>query len=509
MSVSTSTVFGMVALTVVLALYVWLQRSARRFPPGPNPIPILGRLHAPINQLAELKQWADQYPEIMTVTVWSRKIIVLNTHAAVAEILEKRSATTSGRPKLVMAHELVGHGDSPSQTSDASLHKKYRRLFASGFAPRTVLSYAPFQVRQMRKAALAMLASPQGSVAALSKAVSSVSLMVTYGYDLEKEDDAFVNRVKGFLPILERLLTPGAFVVDLVPFLKHLPAWLPGMSFKHLAAEWRQILKDIREIPFARVKRDIGMGKAKPSFCASLIEEQVLLPEQARYDEDLLIKTAGGIYAASADTTSSALRTLLAALVLFPSVQQKAQSELDRIVGRERLPTLEDRDQLHYCKAVVHEVLRWHPVTPFATPHVMEKDEEFRGYVLPKGTTVVPNVWAMTREEHIYPSPDVFLPERFLTADGKQFCIPDMARNIPLTFGFGRRICPGSHLAEGTIFAAVISVLWSCTISRPPGTENMEIEFLTPGVHHPKPFPPNVTPRFSGAVELLQNAMSD
>jgi len=194
-------------------------------------------------------------------------------------------------------------------------------------------------------------------------------------------------------------------------------------------------------------------------------------------------------------------------MILYPATQAKAHAELDQVIGRERPPTISDRESLPYCWAIVQEVLRWQPVATVALPHVLDQDEEFQGYLLPKGTTIMPNIWAMGRDERDFPSAEDFMPERFLSEDGKSLRTDVPGRSPSLAFGFGRRICPGYHLAEANIFAAVVSILWSSTISRAEGSK---IEWLEPlGVHRPKDFPIDVKPRFPGAVEILRASIAE
>ena len=81
------------------------------------------------------------------------------------------------------------------------------------------------------------------------------------------------------------------------------------------------------------------------------------------------------------------------ALALHPKVQKKAQTELDSVIGRDRLPDLTDRDDLVYVQAVIMESLRWYNVTPLGIPHRTIKDDEIRGYFVPAGTTLIPNIW--------------------------------------------------------------------------------------------------------------------
>ena len=88
----------------------------------------------------------------------------------------------------------------------------------------------------------------------------------------------------------------------------------------------------------------------------------------------------------------STMQTLFVAMALYPDVQRKAQAELDAVVGPHRLPDFDDHDELVYVNAVIKETLRWMNVLPFAIPHVTVEDDEYRGYFIPVGTVLIPNV---------------------------------------------------------------------------------------------------------------------
>lgn len=79
-------------------------------------------------------------------------------------------------------------------------------------------------------------------------------------------------------------------------------------------------------------------------------------------------------------------------MALNPDIQEKAQEELDRVVGA-RFPTLEDRDQLPYLDAIVQEVLRWHQVAPLALPREAAEEDVYGGYRIPRGAFLIPNIW--------------------------------------------------------------------------------------------------------------------
>lgn len=89
----------------------------------------------------------------------------------------------------------------------------------------------------------------------------------------------------------------------------------------------------------------------------------------------------------------TAMRAFFLAMTLYPEVQRKAQAELDAVIGPHRLPEFGDRHSLPYTCAVVKELLRWHIVTPFGVPHNVVDDDEYKGYIITGGATIVANVW--------------------------------------------------------------------------------------------------------------------
>ncbi|KAF8891875.1 cytochrome P450, partial [Infundibulicybe gibba] len=148
------------------------------------------------------------------------------------------------------------------------------------------------------------------------------------------------------------------------------------------------------------------------------------------------------------------------AMLHYPEVQSRAQAELDNVIGTSRLPDFGDKTSLPYLNAVLSEALRWYPITPMAIPHYTTQCDVYNGYFIPEGTTVLGNVWAILHDETIYPEPFKFNPERFL-GDEKP---PDPAEIG--AFGFGRRICPGRHLAINSVWLAIAYILATFDLKR-------------------------------------------
>ncbi|KAM4054541.1 cytochrome p450 [Hirsutella rhossiliensis] len=132
---------------------------------------------------------------------------------------------------------------------------------------------------------------------------------------------------------------------------------------------------------------------------------------------------------------------------------RRAQEELDKVIGTGRLPTFDDLPSLTYVRAFIEEVLRWRSLAPAGVSHSPTKDDEYGGFFIPKGATVIANHWSLEMDDQVFRSPEDFIPERWIDAD------------LPLAaFGFGKRTCPGQHLARNSLLLAIPRLLWAFDI---------------------------------------------
>jgi cytochrome P450 len=154
------------------------------------------------------------------------------------------------------------------------------------------------------------------------------------------------------------------------------------------------------------------------------------------------------------------------AMVAFPEAQRKAQSELDAVVGRARLPTFADAPHLPYVSAIVKEVLRWRPVAPLGIPHKAAEDDWYEGMFIPKGATCMANIWQCNHDRAIFgDDADEFRPERHLNDKGELLPGPaETNQEGHVSFGFGRRVCVGKILANDSLFISTARILWAATI---------------------------------------------
>jgi cytochrome P450 len=169
---------------------------------------------------------------------------------------------------------------------------------------------------------------------------------------------------------------------------------------------------------------------------------------------------------AGAETNALTLSWWTLAMVAFPHVQRKAQAELDTVVGRDRLPTFADAPRLPYVRAIVDEVLRWRPTVPLGMDHAATEDDWYEGVFIPKGTICTPNIWNCNHDRTIFgEDAHEFRPERHLDEhDDLLSGTMETVRAGHTSFGFGRRICIGMHLANNTLFISTARMLWAAKL---------------------------------------------
>ncbi|KAI0762207.1 cytochrome P450 [Fomes fomentarius] len=464
-------------LGALLALFVHSQLRARalRLPPGPTPLPIIGNvLQIPSKDLGRgFAALSGMYGEVVHLSVLGQSIIVLGSYKAACDLMEKRSANYSGRPDSIMI-PLVGLSCMFAFMNYGSEWRQHRRAFHQQMNSEVVGRYEPVQLDATRALLQRILSSPKDLAAHLRFAFAATVLQLSYGIEIGEYNDKYYKMVERLTEVGEEIAIPGRFFVEALPWLRYLPMWFPGAEFKsYAAAANRDILCIMDQL--LEVAKAAMVSFTSCETLVSRLLDATSLDKQNKLDPYEVCKgVTATVYAAGADTTHAAMEAFFLAMTLFPEIQKKAQAELDAVVGQSRLPEFEDRHSLPYTSAVIKELLRWHVVAPIGLPHRIVSDDVFNGYLLPAGATVVANIWAISRDPETYPDPESFTPERFLDGEGKL----DVEGKDPANyaFGFGRRICPGRHFAESSLFITCASILWAFDVSPPVNGDGHPLE---------------------------------
>ncbi|KAJ8480992.1 hypothetical protein ONZ45_g15455 [Pleurotus djamor] len=389
---------------------------------------------------------------------------------------------------------IIGHLRVMPPDNQAHVFHEWSKTYA--------VQYRPIQVENARILASSLMGNKGNYDQLIQRYATSIVLRITYGYQVVSDDDDFLKLIDFFGEIQKQSGPPGGTLIDLFPILQRLPSWFPGTHYANFARKWSWVTRQLHDMPYDRVKAQRTSGVAEPSFVNFQLDQQSeasLTPD----DIDDIKSTAATTYAAGADTTWSTIAVFILALVMHPEVQTKAQEEIDRVVGSDRLPDFDDYEDLPYVSSVVQEVLRWHPVVPLGIPHRSIGDDIYEGMLIPGGATIFANTVAMSLDENVYSNPSEFLPERFMARSlgGKE------EPPLPAAFGFGRRICPGRHVATSSVWIAVATIVATLDVSRAKdelGREIVPSREVNEGItSHPKPFKCNMTPRSENVVKLL------
>ncbi|CAI9619508.1 unnamed protein product [Staurois parvus] len=144
----------------------------------------------------------------------------------------------------------------------------------------------------------------------------------------------------------------------------------------------------------------------------------------------------------------------------------------------DRLPSMADRFQMPYTNAVIHELMRYIDISPIGLPRIVTEDTNFRGFTLPKGTTVFPLLSSALSDPEYWKSPYDFNPENFLDENGK-FC----PQEALIPFSAGKRICPGEGLARMEIFLFLTALLQKLSFQPANPTDTFNLEVLRRAFH--------------------------
>ncbi|KAK7058014.1 cytochrome P450 [Favolaschia claudopus] len=493
---------GIVFVLVYRELY---NRARDRRPPGPRGLPILGNI-LQIRKLPWVKfaNWAQTYGPVFRLNIAGQDMIILNNNKTAADLLDRRSVMYSDRPRNIVARMLTG--DMVFTFAQVgSQWRRMRRAAHDALGPQVAKNYHPLQEREAVVLVEQMLQAPEQFDDHIKRASASLVMAIIYGTPIMESDDRRVDEIQKHVARTLASLAPGAFLVEYLPFMEKLPRWMSG--WRRYAEHWYKVDSAMLTGFFYDTKTRKESGDDGPSVAATLLD--------AMGSDGLPMLDAAwlsaALYAAGAETSSGQMEWFMMAMLLHPEAQKIAQRQIDEVVGRGRMPTFADYDQLPYVRAVVKEVLRWRPVLPLGIPHRLSQDDWYEGHYIPKDSVVISNVWGLNHDPEVYgDDADFFRPERHLNDNG-DLSVPlrDTKDEGHFAYGFGKRICIGRHVANRSLFIEAAAVLWSFNIEPVKDADGSPVipeprPFREDSLAlRPAPFPCNITPRSNDVAAIV------
>ncbi|KIJ67571.1 hypothetical protein HYDPIDRAFT_174012 [Hydnomerulius pinastri MD-312] len=459
------------------------SKKSLPLPPSPPTTKLLGHDVPWKDPFLKIASWIDEHGPLITLRTGTTKYVVIGRHQAAMDIMEKQGGSLVDRPRFVAAGELLGGGLRILLTPSGERFRKMRRALHSHLQPKAAQTYEPLQMLHAKDTILGLIESPGRYQDHVRSYAASVVLQVAYGKNTPTHaTDPDIQEVRESLDRFRVALRPGAYLVDIFPFLKYLP-WY-GQELR------RGLVTDINlyRRQLDGVKREMNSEDASPSFGKFLLERT----NDFGLDETEMAFLAGGFFAAGSDTTALSICIAIMAAGRHPDAQAMVHAELEEVVGNRRVPTFDDYESLPVTRAFMLESMRWRPLAPMGLPHRATQDIIWGDYCIPAGTTVYGNHWAISRDTEVFPDPEKFDLTRWLGSDGK---LRDDLK-FPY-FGFGRRICPGQHVATRSVFINTLLILWSFRLSLDTSKPVNDMAFMMGIMPNVQPCTINFEPRIS------------
>ncbi|KAH9937818.1 cytochrome P450 [Epithele typhae] len=501
------------SLLIVALVFAFLARKRRRnalpLPPGPRPLPFIGNaLDMPSKEMrTAFKEMNQKYGDIVYLDALGQPVIIVGSHEVAVDLLEKRSSNYSDRAPSAMI-DIAGFGWAFTVHRYGPEWRRNRRAMHQYFNMNAVAQYATSQKLEAHRLVRRLYDEPENLLHHLRRFFGSSALRISHGIEVDDDPVDYLKMVTEAMEIWSMAFEPGRYMVEVLPWLARMPSWFPGAGVKRDGEAWRPIVSKMVSVPWDAAREAMRQGNARPSMVKGLMER---MREDDGPEEEEVIKNAAAVtFAGGSDTTFSTMQTFFMAMTMHPEVQKKAQDELTAVVGPHRLPDKDDERSLPYIQAIAKECVRWRSVVPLSVPHRSLEDDEYRGYLIPKGSLIIPNISAISCDPRLYVNPDAFHPERFLK-DGKMD--PAVLDPGTIAFGHGRRICPGKHFAEASLFIAIASVLHSLDISPvtgPDGKPIMPSGEMTHGLlSYPEPFQCEIKSRSAEREALIRASCTE
>ncbi|KAJ8046402.1 Cytochrome P450 2U1 [Holothuria leucospilota] len=481
-----SSVGAVLLSVVVFLLLVVVTRLFRRpnnVPPGPKGLPLIGNglimKRDDIHMM--LTEYSRTYGGIFSLMVGPKLLVVLGSFEAAKEALIDNGAAFSSRFALPLLRYLVGI-DGSLILGNGPKWKALRKFVFSSFRDFGVGKRSLEQrINDEATHVLDILDQTNGRPLdphhTINNAVSNIIFSLCFGERFDYSDERFKTLLGKMDTNISYVSRTG--ISHILPFLTEMPVY---RFVKHNFQSLKDFIKSL-----AKEHED----SLNPDDVRDILDKYLLeIKRQQDSGEEIRFKKADEwrlvfeLFLAGTDTTTNTLLFFILFVTHHQGIQQKIFDEIMEVVGGARRPQFTDKPNMPYTEATILEILRLRPAAPLGVPRMVDKDTKITGYVVPEGTTVFFDVFAINRDPQLWDKPHIFDPTRFLSPDGKKVIKSDTL----LTFGAGRRICVGETLARMELFFFVTNIFQRFHFRFPEDETNPDLEGAFGLTMRPAPF---------------------
>ncbi|NWS71187.1 CP2J2 protein, partial [Crotophaga sulcirostris] len=482
--------FQMLLVFLVVFLLVadyMKRRKPKNYPPSPFSLPFVGHLHLMnfTNPQIVVEKLTEKYGEIFSTQVGSTSFVFVNGLRMIKEVLVNQGENFMDRPDIPIDREIFSNIGLIS--SNGQLWKQQRRFALTtlrnfGLGKRSVEERIQEECRYLVDVFVDEQGNPFNPHFKINNAVSNIICSIVFGNRFDYHDEDFQK----LLQLLDETMRLHATIMSqLYNSFPSIVKYLPG-SHQTIFKNWR-FLKSFVKGKIDKHKEDWNPSESR-DFIDSYLQEIAKDNGGSIFQEENLVACALDLLLAGTETTSTTIRWALLYMAIYPEIQARVQAEIDAVIGQTRQPALEDRNNMPYTNAVIHEVQRKGNIIPFNVPRMTVKDTDLCGFHIPKGTILLTNLTSLMFDKNEWETPDAFNPGHFLK-DGQFW-----KREHFMPFSVGKRACLGEVLARSELFLFFTALLQKFTFQAPPGT-TLSLEYKLGITAGPLPYKICAVPR--------------
>ncbi|XP_068169191.1 cytochrome P450 2J5-like isoform X2 [Antennarius striatus] len=426
-----------------------------------------------------------RYGNVYSFFIGPRPAIVINGLQALKEAFVNKAAAFAGRPQDQFFNRIVqmkAHAPGMILSDYTSGWKEHRRFglmtlknFGLGKYPmeQRILTELQYLIRTLEQSN----GKPVNPHLLFHKATSNIMCQVLLSKRFDYEDESINLFINFFHETSTAINGRWGLIYDAFAVVKYLPLPFQRCS-KLFESAHKRHLEEYLENKKTRVP-----GKPRNFIDCYLDELDKRGQDGSSFSEEQLRASALDLHFAGTDTTASTMQFGFFYLTAYPEIQERCQEEIDKVLDGKDQASFEDRDQMPYVQAVVHEIHRVGNIAPLSLFHMVTEDTELMGYSIPRGTTVIPNLSSALNEEGEWKYPHEFNPENFLNDKG-EFVKPEAF----LPFSIGHRTCIGENLARMEVFLTVVTLLRRFKFIWPEDAGEPDFTHLFGSIQTPKPY---------------------
>ncbi|OAE25045.1 hypothetical protein AXG93_1939s1020 [Marchantia polymorpha subsp. ruderalis] len=462
---SVHTVAAVVFVYVLLKVFRRVRHKSGRRPPGPPSLPLIGHLYHLTQGLPHhtLAKMAEKYGSIMWLDVGALSVVVVSSPDMAREILKTQDHIFASRPSGLTIEYVFGQGQDLLFCPLNDHLRRVRKFFSSQLLSlQRIDSFKDLRRDTLFKTmAKAYEEGHANRYINFSDVMHELFITTTTAMVFRRGAGA---HIQDFTEILMEMSNSEWFSIgDIFPLLK--PLDLDG-QVKRLKMAGEKSSKLMDSIIDNRLKEKTkSMSYEEEDFLDVLLTTSGFTRDQVKY---LILD----IVAAGTDTTSGTIVWGMTELLRHPNIMERLQSELDDVIGKERMVEEADLRNLEYLQAVVKETLRLHPPAMLGVPHSSTEATKVAGYDIPANTWVIVNIHAISTDPKVWENPLKFDPSRFLNSRidvrGQHYEV--------LPFSSGRRLCPGMNLGLVSVAYTLAQLVHACSISLPEGLTPLDVD---------------------------------